>query len=159
MFLLKGNYWTATLYFKARNGTYKRVPQRAQQGIEKTNGGMVPNSPSPSCPLSMLTNVSQMVYYMTDALFSTTQSSPVTAFKPGFRMLVGSVSNKDREGARDFRQLTYICMKDEGTREPETLEFPKECVSHPNTIHTLGPELKGRVGANTCVPGRVRWAS
>lgn len=21
------NYWTANLYFKARNGTYKRVPQ------------------------------------------------------------------------------------------------------------------------------------
>jgi hypothetical protein len=39
----KGNYWTAVIYFKARNGTYKRVPQRAQQGIEKTNGGMVPS--------------------------------------------------------------------------------------------------------------------
>jgi hypothetical protein len=103
----KGNYWTAVIYFKARNGTYKRVPQRAQQGIEKTHGGM-------------------MVYYMTDALFDTAQASKVTAFKPGFRMLVGDVGNKDREGARDFRQLTYICMKDEGTREPETLEFPKQ---------------------------------
>jgi hypothetical protein len=29
------------MYFKARNGTYKRVPQRAQQGMEGTNGGMV----------------------------------------------------------------------------------------------------------------------
>jgi hypothetical protein len=67
-----------------------------------------------------------MVYYMTDALFDTAQASKVTAFKPGFRMLVGDVGNKDREGARDFRQLTYICMKDEGTREPETLEFPKQ---------------------------------
>lgn len=36
-----GNYWTAVIYYKARNGTYHRVPQRAQQGIEKTNGGMV----------------------------------------------------------------------------------------------------------------------
>jgi hypothetical protein len=35
------NYWTAVLYFKARNGTYKRVPQRFQQGMENTNGGMV----------------------------------------------------------------------------------------------------------------------
>ncbi|KAH7076304.1 hypothetical protein FB567DRAFT_452124 [Paraphoma chrysanthemicola] len=101
------NYWTAVIYYKARNGTYKRVPQRAQQGIENTNGGM-------------------MVYYMTDALFDTAQASKVTAFKPGFRMLVGSVENKDREGARDFRQLTYICMQNEGTREPETLEFPKQ---------------------------------
>jgi hypothetical protein len=67
-----------------------------------------------------------MVYYMSDALFDTAQKSPVTAFKPGFRMLVGDVSYSNREQARDFRQLTYICMKDSGTREPETLYFPKE---------------------------------
>ncbi|KAH8702945.1 hypothetical protein GQ44DRAFT_764278 [Phaeosphaeriaceae sp. PMI808] len=103
------NYWTAVLYFKARNGTFKRVPQRAQQGFDGTNGGMV-------------------VYYMTDALFDTAQASKVTAFKPGFRMLVGNVENKDREDARNFRQLTYICMQNEGTREPETLTFPtKPC--------------------------------
>lgn len=35
------NYWTAVLYFRARNGTYKRVPQLAQQGMEGTQGGMV----------------------------------------------------------------------------------------------------------------------
>jgi hypothetical protein len=143
------NYWTATLYFKARNGTYHRVPQRAQQGIETTNGGMVRlligslhapsftpyfqsyTSPRTNSPMKSQISVSesfQMVYYMTDALFSTTQSSPVTAFKPGFRMLIGSVSNTDREGARNFRQLTYICMQNEGTREPETLTFPtKPC--------------------------------
>jgi hypothetical protein len=44
----KGNYWTAVIYFRARNGTYKRVPQRAQQGIEKTNGGMVFSFPYPN---------------------------------------------------------------------------------------------------------------
>ncbi|KAJ2986888.1 hypothetical protein NUW58_g4819 [Xylaria curta] len=27
------NYWTANLYFKARNGTYKRVPQFANLGL------------------------------------------------------------------------------------------------------------------------------
>ncbi|KAI4611422.1 hypothetical protein J4E80_007643 [Alternaria sp. BMP 0032] len=101
------NYWTAVVYFKAKNGTFKRVPQRAQQGMEGTNGGMV-------------------VYYMTDALFSTSQTTKVTAFKPGFRMLIGDVSYRSREEARDFRQLTYICMQNEGTREPETLEFPKQ---------------------------------
>lgn len=35
------NYWTAVLYFRARNGTYKRVPQIAQAGMEGTQGGMV----------------------------------------------------------------------------------------------------------------------
>jgi hypothetical protein len=44
-YIFTGNYWTAVIYFKARNGTYHRVPQRAQQGIEKTNGGMVQPSP------------------------------------------------------------------------------------------------------------------
>ncbi|PSN71553.1 hypothetical protein BS50DRAFT_618540 [Corynespora cassiicola Philippines] len=101
------NYWTAVLYFRAKNGTFKRVPQRAQQGMEGTQGGMV-------------------VYYMTDALFDTAQKSTVTAFKPGFRMLVGDVNYRTREEARDFRQLTYICMQNEGTREPESLDFPKK---------------------------------
>lgn len=63
---------------------------------------------------------------MTDALFDTAQASPVTAFKPGFRMLIGDVSSRDREAARSFRQLTYICMTSEGTREPETLDFPRQ---------------------------------
>jgi len=119
-----GNYWTAVVYFKAKNGTFKRVPQRAQQGMEGTNGGMVRTFflPHHSQRLTCM----QVVYYMTDALFSTSQTTKVTAFKPGFRMLIGDVSYRSREEARDFRQLTYICMQNEGTREPETLEFPKQ---------------------------------
>lgn len=35
------NYWTAVLFFRARNGTFKRVPQLAQLGMEGTKGGMV----------------------------------------------------------------------------------------------------------------------
>lgn len=58
------NYWTAVLYFRARNGTYKRVPQLAQTGFEGTDGG------------------GMLVYYMSDALFDTQQRSKVTAFKP-----------------------------------------------------------------------------
>ena len=49
---MTGNYWTAVIYYKARNGSYHRVPQRAQQGIEKTNGGMVTHSLSFFLPLS-----------------------------------------------------------------------------------------------------------
>jgi hypothetical protein len=33
------HYWTATLYFKARNGTFKRTPQTANEGLTQ-NGGM-----------------------------------------------------------------------------------------------------------------------
>lgn len=61
---------------------------------------------------------------MSDALFDTAQKSNVTAFKPGFRMLTGEVSHRDREQARDFRQLSYICMQNEGTRAPEHINFP-----------------------------------
>jgi hypothetical protein len=35
------NYWTASLYFRARNGTYKRVSQKGNAGFEGQNGGMV----------------------------------------------------------------------------------------------------------------------
>jgi hypothetical protein len=34
------NYWTAVLYFRARNGTFKRVPQIGNELFESANGGM-----------------------------------------------------------------------------------------------------------------------
>jgi hypothetical protein len=58
------NYWTAVLYFKARNGTYKRVPQHPNQGFEGSAGG------------------GMTVYYMQDPLYDTAQASKVSAFKP-----------------------------------------------------------------------------
>jgi hypothetical protein len=64
------NYWTANLYFKARNGSYKRVQQlgAANQFSDdfstKIGGGV-------------------LVYYVS------AQPGKITAFKPGFRMLVG----------------------------------------------------------------------
>jgi len=99
------NYWTAVIYFKARNGSYKRVPQLGQDSNGAKGGGM-------------------MVYYMSDALFDTAQKTKVTAFKPGFRMLVGDSSYNSREQARKYRQLTYTCMTTAGSRNPETLHFP-----------------------------------
>ncbi|OCL07621.1 hypothetical protein AOQ84DRAFT_377513 [Glonium stellatum] len=65
------NYWTAVMFFKARNGTYKRVPQVG-------NGG----------PQGQLVNKGGLdVYYI--------PSGKVTAFKPGFRMLAGNAANTD----------------------------------------------------------------
>ena len=34
------NYWTANLYFKARNGTYKRVPQTGHACVTRHNSGV-----------------------------------------------------------------------------------------------------------------------
>jgi hypothetical protein len=64
------NYWTAVLYFRARNGTYKRVPQFVSDGL-KGNGGIT-------------------VYYIPDA--NATAPLNVTAFRPGFRMLSGDAT-------------------------------------------------------------------
>jgi hypothetical protein len=32
------NYWTAVMYFRARNGTYRRVPQFANAGLRAVGG-------------------------------------------------------------------------------------------------------------------------
>jgi hypothetical protein len=57
------NYWTAVMYFRALNGTYKRVPQIPNVGCDGAQGGMT-------------------VYYMQDALYDFGQKSKVTAFQP-----------------------------------------------------------------------------
>ena len=65
------NYWTAVMFFKAKNGTYKRVPQVG-------NGG----------PQGQLINKGGLdVYYI--------PSGKTTAFKPGFRMVAGNAANTD----------------------------------------------------------------
>jgi hypothetical protein len=61
---------------------------------------------------------------MSDALFDTAQRSTVTAFKPGFRMLIGEASYNSRDQARDFRQLTFTCMESQMSRAPESIGFP-----------------------------------
>ncbi|OIW27114.1 hypothetical protein CONLIGDRAFT_707998 [Coniochaeta ligniaria NRRL 30616] len=84
------NYWTANLYFKAKNGTYKRVPQgsAALQFNDKFSnqiGGGV------------------LVYYVS------AQPGKITAFKPGFRMLVGDPMERSRTGTTLKRQNCYRC--------------------------------------------------
>ncbi|RWA09536.1 hypothetical protein EKO27_g5569 [Xylaria grammica] len=92
---------TAILYFQARNGTFKRVPQKPNVGFEAANGGMT-------------------VYY-TPVISGQGQ---VTAFKPGFRMIVGDPINRAESNVP--RQLTFTCLKDPYTRDGETKDFPKQ---------------------------------
>ncbi|KAK4038600.1 hypothetical protein C8A01DRAFT_47800 [Parachaetomium inaequale] len=100
------NYWTAVLYFRARNGSYHRVPQKPNVGFEQAKGGMT-------------------IYYI--PYIGRTPSS-VTAFKPGFRMLIGQQSYRTRAEASHFRQLTYTCLQNAMTRTGETLDMPtKPC--------------------------------
>jgi len=84
------NYWTANVYFKARNGTYKRVPQ-------------VPARLEFSDTFSTKISGGFIVYYVSPG------KGKVTAFKPGFRMLVGDAANrvsKNRKSQSCFRCFT-----------------------------------------------------
>jgi len=62
------NYWTAVLFFRARNGTFKRVPIKGNSGFESSSGGMT-------------------VYYIPGYA---AKGNKVTAFKKGFRMITGT---------------------------------------------------------------------
>lgn len=77
------NYWTAVLYFRARNGTYKRVPQYASEGLT-ADGGIT-------------------IYYIA----SPDASVNVTAFTPGFRMLVGDATANSPGTAK---KVCHRCM-------------------------------------------------
>jgi len=82
------NYWTANVYFKAKNGSYKRVPQlgSAYQFNDRfstqTNGGI-------------------LVYYVSAA--------KVTAFKPGFRMLAGDATKRTPPTSNMRMQNCFRC--------------------------------------------------
>jgi len=78
------NYWTANIYFRSRNGTFKRVPQFANLGLTGLNSGMT-------------------IYYIRGYQ----SAAKVTAFKPGFRMLVGDSAN--RVANRQVRQMCFRC--------------------------------------------------
>jgi len=86
------NYWTAVLYFKARNGTYKRVNTLPNPlGYSAANGG-------------------QTVYYLSNG--------KVTAFKPVFRMTVGDPAYRTaaQQAAENAPQLQYTCLATSTTR-------------------------------------------
>jgi len=98
------NYWTAVLYFKSRNGSYTRVPQSVSQGL-RAQGGIT-------------------VYYIP----ATSAQTSVTAFKPGFRMLVGDASLHSKGTAR---KVCHRCMPASGDNSnincgaPDSQTLPK----------------------------------
>ncbi|KAK8054566.1 hypothetical protein PG994_009633 [Apiospora phragmitis] len=79
------NYWTANMYFKARNGTYKRVGQIPNRFLNGETGGMT-------------------VYYT-----GPYDGSKVTAFKPGFRMLAGDATQRAAGGVTKWNAICFRC--------------------------------------------------
>jgi len=88
------NYWTAVMYYQARNGSYKRVRQFPNDGL-RTDGGIT-------------------VYYIPPYDGKT----KVTAFKPNFRMLAGDPMLTSAGGQQ--RQLCHRCLGAGGGGAPCT---------------------------------------
>lgn len=102
------NYWTAVLFFKARNGTYKRVSQRPNAGFEGAVGGMT-------------------VYYMQDGLADYEQKDKVTAFKqvrksPCFVLLLAAGGLT--KAIRDSACLSVIRYSAPRTSQKPTANLP-----------------------------------
>lgn len=99
------NYWTAVLFFRARNGTYKRVQQFPNLFLEGNGGITVYYIPSPDAETN------------------------VTAFKPGFRMLIGDAA-LDAPGPT--RKVCHRCMPETGEADhlncaaPDSQHLPTE---------------------------------
>jgi len=83
------NYWTANLYFRHPNGTFKRVKQR---GHALQFGDRISNSQKDGT----------LVYYAVANVGKT------TAFKPGFRMLVGDAARRELNPGTE-RQNCFRC--------------------------------------------------
>lgn len=108
------NYWTAVMFFKhPTNGTYKRVPIMQNTALPNgINGGMT-------------------VYY-TQQDFYNNGRTKMTAFKPGFRMVVGNPGDK----VNKQKGLKFVCLQNKGTRFPELNDFPKQpCRGGIMTVH------------------------
>jgi hypothetical protein len=111
------NYWTAVMFFKHTNGSYKRVPIMQNTALPNgINGGMT-------------------VYY-TQQDFSSNGRAKITSFKPGFRMVVGNPGTDNLQAARGHAGLRFVCLDNKATRFPETPDFPtKPCKGGIMTVH------------------------
>ncbi|KAI0516899.1 hypothetical protein F5B22DRAFT_605428 [Xylaria bambusicola] len=95
------NYWTAVLFFRARNGTLHRVNTFGNElGFTGATGG-------------------QTVYYLSQG--------KVTAFKPGFRMTVGDPSFRTAAQLNaKYKYMDFTCLQSSMTRGGQTLNFPNK---------------------------------
>ncbi|KEY72119.1 hypothetical protein S7711_00131 [Stachybotrys chartarum IBT 7711] len=107
------NYWTAVMFFKHPNGSYHRVPIMQNTALPNgINGGMT-------------------IYYTQQDFFSN-GNQKITAFRPGFRMLIGNNQATTQQG----KGLKFVCLEDKNTRFPELDDFPtRPCRGGIMTVH------------------------
>ncbi|AEO67479.1 uncharacterized protein THITE_160890 [Thermothielavioides terrestris NRRL 8126] len=111
------NYWTAVMFFRHTNGSYKRVPLMQNTALPNgINGGMT-------------------IYY-TQQDFTSNGNQKITAFKPGFRMTVGSPTYSAAPSSSGNPGLRFVCLDNKATRFPELPTFPtKPCKGGIMTVH------------------------
>ncbi|KAJ2926536.1 hypothetical protein H1R20_g10567, partial [Candolleomyces eurysporus] len=112
----KSNYWTAVLFFKHPNGSYIRVPQMANHntgpGIQA--GGMT-------------------IYYFQPT--PPTKNLNVTAFAPGFRMIVGHPMRRADDiptASPEYRSTSYRCFDANDPGNSGVPGFPGDSFHLPN---------------------------
>ncbi|KAK4675956.1 hypothetical protein QC764_0083480 [Podospora pseudoanserina] len=93
------NYWTSNLYFRARNGSYKRVKQ-------------IPNNLQFNDTFTTQTDGGLTAYYVSPGQ----GEQGVKAFKPGFRMFFGDAALRARPttGFNLSRQTCFRCYTGPG---------------------------------------------
>lgn len=123
------NYWTAVLFFRARNGSFHRVPLMGNLWLENARGGMT-------------------VYYTAPYDHKTR----VTAFKPGFRMLNGDPSHRSNSSFRntaEYQSIAFRCFTEPwgpapagsaiGDERWDTRRFPEKPCPYGLRINTFFP--------------------
>jgi hypothetical protein len=122
------NYWTAVLFFRARNGTFHRVPLMGNLGLENQRGGMT-------------------VYYTAPY----DKKTRVTAFKPGFRMLIGDPSYRsdaDFKNPEELKSIAFRCFTEPWGPAPpaseiggswDTREFPNRTCPYGLRVNNFFP--------------------
>ncbi len=100
------------MYFRAQNGSFKRVPQIPNRFLNGESGGMT-------------------IYYT-----SPYDGAKVTAFKPGFRMLAGDAGLRVKAGITKWNAICFRCYNaknfggDNGApcsdSTVDTVELPKK---------------------------------
>ena len=82
------NYWTPVLYYKARDGTFTKVPQAGDSDTAGTNGGMT-------------------VYYLQRPGYD---GEPLLAFPEGFRMIAGNPFVRNFTGDYAAQAVSFVCL-------------------------------------------------
>ncbi|KAK3343213.1 hypothetical protein B0H65DRAFT_510134 [Neurospora tetraspora] len=110
------NYWTATLFFRARNGIFNRAAQRPNVLFDGARGG------------------GMSVYYT-----APWDGSKATVFQPGFRKIVGNPFIRNETAANQCRQLSFTCLDALDTRTGETNAVPNRICKEGIMANVLFP--------------------